>query len=363
MSALKYKKDWEEAKEHYRAWWKGEYFGRCAISVTAPLEKAGKEPPPAEPQDPVVKWSDPGYIREWNEYALSRTFFGGEAFPIWHGEGGHPGHADIPTFLGCPLTLDLHTGWHEPVLTGDDWDIHKLRIDPEGRWWKFTLDALGRGAMDAKGKAISCIGAFGGTGDTLSSLRGADRLLYDLCDCPEKVLDAELFLMDTWIHVYKKFYGIIKGSSDNGSTCWFDLWAPGKFYAVQNDLSYMISTDMFERIFIPALEKQLEFLDYAIYHVDGIGAFKHVPMLCGLKRLKALQILPGAGKPSPLYYMDVLKTVQSRGKNLHISIAPNEVEEALKNLSAKGLFIATWCASEQEAKDLLEKVKEWSKIR
>ena len=58
--------------------------------------------------------------------------------------------------------------------------------------------------------------------------------------------------------------------------------------------------------------------------------------------------------------MDVLKDVQSRGKNLHISIPAQEVETALSELSARGLFIATACETEAEARDLLRKAETWS---
>ena len=168
--------------------------------------------------------------------------------------------------------------------------------------------------------------------------------------------------MDLWCEAYDRFYDIIKDVNE-GSTCWFPLWSPGRSYATQNDFAYMISPEMFVDIFMPALERQTEFLDHAVHHVDGVGNFNHVDVLCDLPRLQALQILPGAGKPSPLGYMDVLKKVQARGKNLHISIPADEVETALKHLSARGLFIQTSCAGEQEAKDLLRKAETWSKDR
>lgn len=85
-------------------------------------------------------------------------------------------------------------------------------------------------------------------------------------------------------------------------------------------------------VFIPTIEMQTNFLDHSVYHVDGIGAFAHTPALCELPRLQAIQILQGAGKPSPLHYMDTLKYVQSKGKNLHITINAGEVENALENL-------------------------------
>jgi hypothetical protein len=52
--------------------------------------------------------------------------------------------------------------------------------------------------------------------------------------------------------------------------------------------------------------------------------------------------------------------VQRVGRNLHISIPPEEVETALAELSARGLFISTWCASETEARRLLDNAERWS---
>jgi len=37
--SLFYKEDWEEAKDRYRMWWNGEYFGRCGLWVTSPRAK------------------------------------------------------------------------------------------------------------------------------------------------------------------------------------------------------------------------------------------------------------------------------------------------------------------------------------
>lgn len=358
---LLYKDDWEQTKQHYLAWWAHEAMDRCAIAVTAPRADADiNEPWPTPPSDPVERWTDLNYITELNEHIFRRTFHGGEAVPSWN--GGYPGHTAIPAYLGCPTNLDTRTGWWEPIMMKDDLDFSELKLDRQGKWWEFTIKLLKLAAKESKGKTIPSIGAFGGCGDTLAALRGTDRLLFDVVDRPEQVLAIEEYLMDMWFEVYDVFYAIIHDAAE-GSSCWFNLWSPGKFYSAQNDFSYMISPDMFRRLSLPVIKRQTEFLDHSIYHVDGVGAFAHVPALCELPRLQALQILPGAGKPSPLHYMDTLKHVQHAGKNLHISIGCEEVETALSKLSARGLFISTSCPTEQEARDLLENAKKWSKDR
>ena len=44
--ALLYKPDWENTKERYKMWWAHEYFGRCALAVTAPRNNPLPMPPP-----------------------------------------------------------------------------------------------------------------------------------------------------------------------------------------------------------------------------------------------------------------------------------------------------------------------------
>ncbi len=358
---LLYKPDWEETKERFLAWWNGEAIGRCALAVTAPKKDARDDLPPLPKAESVEEqWFDLDLVSERAERGLSRTYFGGEAIPIW--SAGYPGIASIPSFLGCPYILDLHTGWHDPILTGEDIDYESLSIDTGCREYRYAFDVLRRGVEEAKGKALVSIGAFGGCGDTLAALRETQQLLFDCIERPEQVRAAEDFLMDQWCEVFDSFYEVIR-EADDGSTCWFALWSPGKFYSAHNDFSYNISPKMFREIFLPVIERQTEFLDHTVYHVDGINAFTHVDALCDLPRLQALQILPGAGKPSPIHYMDVLKKVQAAGKNLHISIPISEVEAALSELSATGLFIQTSARTEDEARDLLKKAELWSTDR
>ena len=355
--ALLYKSDWDETKERFHAWWAGETFGRSALEVRAPRDDVTDEEPPRAPDTPLQRWTDLDYIAALNDYRHRRTFFGGEAFPVW--SGGYPGHTAIATFLGCEIALDMHTGWWYPVLNDEEWRVEDLRLNEDHTFYRFQISLLQRAVEEAEGRSIPSIGAFGGTGDTLAAVRGTDRLLFDVLDRPDLVRETELHLAHMWNEVYQAFYDIISPAAE-GSTCWFRLWAPGKFYATQNDFSYMISPKTWRDVFLPALEVQLDFLDYAIHHVDGIEAFAHVPTLCELPRLQAIQILPGAGKPSPLHYMDVLKQVQAAGKNLHITIPSSEVETALRELSARGLFLRTTCETESEARDLLRRAETWS---
>ena len=358
---LAYKPDWEETQARYRAWWAHEYFGRCALAVVAPLDRPSARPAPPAATTVAEQWYDLDAISDRLDYHLSRTYFGGEALPVWY--PGYPGIAAIPTILGCPFRLDMHTGWHDPVLTDPEgFDVRALHIDKAHWAYQYHHAVLQRGAREATGKSLPSIGAFYHGGDTLAALRGTEQLLLDCLERPAAVREAELYLMDMWCEFYDESYAVIREAAQ-GSLCWIGAWAPGKTYAVSNDFSYNISPRTFQELFLPAIERQLQFLDYSIYHVDGEGAFAHVDALCALPRLHALQILPGAGKPSQLHYLALLKKVQAAGKNLHLSLAAAEVRPALEQLSARGLYLSTWCRTETEARELLGAAERWSADR
>lgn len=366
---LLYKPDWDEARERFKAWWAHEYCGRCLLSVKAPKADLPPNaegaptaaPPPALPARVEDRWLDHDYIAAANEYRMQRTWYGGEAFPIW--SGGYPGWAGLPTYLGAPVHLDETTGWTDPILTAEkltDYDYHKFAIDRTNHWWMKAERMTRFSAEQARGKSFATIGALGGVGDTLAALRGNAALLFDLIDCPDYVREFDAHLVRLWMELYDFNYAIV-GDRGQGSTTWMELWSPGKFYPLHNDFAYMISPKMFREIFLPNVEAQTQFLDHACYHVDGIGNFNHVDALLELPRLQAYQILPGAGKPSPLHFMDILKRVQAAGKNLHLTIPPEEVKPALENLSARGLYLETWTDTEEEGRALLRNCEKWSR--
>ena len=355
---------WEQTRSRWLAWWKGEDIGRAGLWVTAPRESRTRSEPPPAPVDMQRYWTDWDYWARRIRWEHETTFYGGEAFPAW--STGDPGHLTIAAYLGCPVTLDESTGWIEPILTAESWDPENLRIEEKNHWWQVALTRYERMAREcysgpertAGTLCVPHMGAFGGAGDTLSWIRGNERLLFDCVERPDLVRRTDMRLMEIWCRVFDRFYGMVAG--DAGVTCYLPCWSPGKFFVTMCDFAYMISPDMFKALFLPAIRVQTEFLDYSIHHVDGVGNFAHVPALCDLPRLGAIQILPGAGQPSPLHWMELLKYVQSRGKNLWIGLEPQEVRHALEELSSRGLMMQTHCATEEEARRLVEQAGAWS---
>jgi hypothetical protein len=166
------------------------------------------------------------------------------------------------------------TGWVYPIWDNGeltDYSPEDIKIDENNRWYKFAVEIHKLASQEAKGKSIPGIQAIGGAGDCLGTIRSNAKLLFDLVDCPQYVTKLEMRLMDIWTEVFEQFYNITHETAE-GTANWMGLWAPGKFYVCSNDFAYMISPKMFGEIFLEPLQKQIDYLDYSIYHVDGIGA-------------------------------------------------------------------------------------------
>jgi len=352
-----YKEDWDQAARRMEAWWAGEVIDRACIAVTASRGKPGAALQP--PKDDFARWADPDYLIAACEAGFANTYFGGEAFPTRTLLIGYAA-------LGNPATYVERTIWTEPVI--ERWSnageaagqtsvpcppkLTRWHFDPQNDGWQATKRVTETLVEAGAGKWMVSIATVPTPTDALSSLRGPERLCVDLVEHREHVVAMRDYLADVWFRCYDELHRIIQRQM-RGSTSWLPVWSPGRTYTLQCDFSCMISPRMFREFVIPELEAQTRWLTHTIYHLDGPGAVQHLDALLELPRLNAIQWVPGAGAPPPLKWLPLLKRIQQAGKGLHISIAKEDVEAALAELSPKGLFIATSCKTIAEADALL----------
>jgi len=191
-----YKPDWEAAKERLLAWWEGELINRCVVSVTAAKNNPPDDPRPLLPEKTEDRWLDLDYISRRNEYHMRRTFYGGESLPVWN--AGYPGWDMLQTYLGTPIKLDEHTGWHSPMIAGGkltDYDYNKFKIAPDNKWWLFSQKVHKLSKEQSRGKCFPGLHDLGYSGDILAAMRGTENLLLDLIECPEYVAEFDKYLI------------------------------------------------------------------------------------------------------------------------------------------------------------------------
>ena len=83
-------------------------------------------------------------------------------------------------------------------------------------------------------------------------------------------------------------------------------------------------------------------------------ALRHLPSLCRIPNLRAIQWQPGDGHSAILQWTDVIRTILDSGKSCQIYARPEEVEPLVREVGGDGLMVITW-GSEEEISRLAER--------
>lgn len=355
---MKYKDNWDETYSRLTGYWNNTLSG-CCLAVTAPRPPIGGEtcPPPVDLQQ---KWRDIDWRIKNARAEFARTYYGGDAFPnLWVDMG--PGA--IAGFLGAEPYLGEDCIWFEksPILstlTGRKPFV--LRED--NPWWQLTREYTEACCIDARGDYHVSINDMGGTLDIAADFRGVQQMLFDLMDEPEAVKEILEELDDIWLHVFDENHRIIHKTMP-GCSDWMNIWCPDTVYSVQCDMATMLSPAQYEQFVLPSIEKQVRHVAHSMYHLhmyDNKGLSAQLDMMLDIPELDGIAFIaePMGEEPSDDHWIPYLKRIQAKGKKLMLfGRSPECVRKLLKTLSPEGLHLHCNCASEDEAKRLLEEAR------
>lgn len=354
-----YKPDFEEIVSRMDAWWRGEILDRACIAIRAGNGKPGREMlTPASIQE---KWTNLDYLLDLWEDDMERTSFYGEAIPFFR---ANLWPDTFSACLGIPLEFAEHTSWATPII--GDWDHPpSFHLDRSSFAWRWLLEGYRRAAERCPGRYLLAVPDVHAGGDCLLAMRGGERLCLDIYDHPEAIHRAMKQLTRTVAEFYEELFSIFEATGQRGHTTGVHaIWSSGRSAPMQVDLLAMLAPWMFKEFFIDEVKVQLSLLQNSIFHLDGVEALVHRPVLydlCGKQAdgsratsLAGIQWVPGAGRDELAQWLPLLKEMQSHGANVELFCRPAEVETLMTELSSRGLFLITACGTEEEAEDLLK---------
>lgn len=350
-----YRQDWDKVKEIYEAWWNRE-LDYPLLQVVGPKEGIRN----------YKGYDEWGFLRykccpreviDLFEETCKDTYFGGEAFPnLWLNLGPGSLASYFTGFL--QFDEDNSTVWFEYPLPWEE--VERLGFKEDNEWWQYTKYIAKLSAERAKDKFIIGNAGIGSGLDILSSLRGAQNLLIDLIEEPERVLYANEKILKAWFKTYEELYSIISATQE-GISDWMSIWYPKRGDSLQCDFSYMISPKMFERFVAPYLERQCKWLDYSIYHLDGPGEILHLDILLEIPDLDGIQWVPGDGNPQcdSQRWFPMYRKILSKNKLLVLQSFDdkNSITKIFNEIPCKGTLISIWSDSEINAREFLKSMR------
>lgn len=351
-----WKKNMEETKQHYIDWWNHKGI---VLNMWEHFQEGVKPhadiPAPAPPKDLNQKWFDPEWRAEYLDWYVAHSSLMADILPVANTQLG-PG--SLAAILGGVFEGGEDTIWIHPNPNYTD----DIVFNPENNAaWKLHKDLLQACKKKAQGHYYVGMPDLMEGLDVLAAIKGTDKVLLDTVMQPEVLEHQMQQINDIYFKVFDELYDIIR-EGDEMAFCYFSAWAPGRMTKIQSDISTMISEDDYRRFVQPFIREQCQKIDYTLYHLDGVGAIRHLPALLEIKELNAIQWTPGVGEPqggSPKWY-DLYKQILAGGKSILASwVTLDELKPLLDNIGADGVHLEMDFHNEKEVEQALRIVEEY----
>ena len=329
---MEFKPDFADAIERMRAFWARDCIGRCGLRVIAGRDDCV---PRVDDVDVLTRKTDVDYVIGRAERTFANHHYLAEAVPTYI-----PGLvcSDTAAYLSEEIGITQDTVWYPRIIT--DWSSFGLTFDHNNTWWQLTKRMAEEASERGEGRYLVAAPDFQVAIDIVSLLRSPEKLCIDLIENPDAVKAATGFILDeVWGHCYGEIRSIVAQRSEFVGD-WMGLFSRGDHDVVQCDFCALISPRHFEQFCLPDIERQCRMLDTSVFHLDGPGSVRHIDALLQIEELDAIQWVPGAGHPTAVAWLPMLRKIQAAGKSLYLSATPADVEAILAALSPSGLMIS-----------------------
>lgn len=346
-----YCENWEHIQKRFLEFWARENHDRPLLSIQV-LKDNHSAPPVSNHGSLRERWMDAEYMLMRANWQMQNTLYLGEAFPVLNPDLGPDYFA---AGYGAEIEFGENTSWAKHFLTDDDVENYEgLRLEKQNQYYA-KMDEMTKAAVeDGRDKYIVGVTDLHPGADGLVSLRSPMSMCYDVYDNPEFIKQGVMDLLSGFQEVYTHLYQLTT-KYQKGSSCWMGIWHPGRWYVPSCDFSCMISPEQYEELIVEEIEKETEFLDASIYHLDGPGALRHLDRILQIPKLCGVQWVYGAGQPSASHWIPIIRKIQAAGKCVVIEVKAHELGVMLEEIAPEGVFYqVSEIRDEEEARALMK---------
>ncbi len=339
-----WKQNLAETKQHYIDWWNHKGI---ILNMWEHLQDGVRPhadiPMPEAPRDMEQKWFDPEWRSRFLDWYVAHSSLMADILPVANTQLG-PG--SLAAILGGRLEGGEDTIWIHPAPDFKD----EIIFDRDNANWLLHKSLLKACKERAQGHYYVGMPDLMEGLDVLAALKGTDTVLLDMVMNPEQTERQLQQINDIYFQVFDELYDIIR-EGDEMAFCYFSSWAPGKMTKLQSDISTMFSESDYRRFVQPFIREQCQRIPYTLYHLDGVGAIRHLPALLEIPELKAIQWTPGVGEPqggSSKWY-GLYRQILESGKSLMACwVTLDELKPLLDHIGGDGVHLEMDFHNEKE---------------
>ena len=378
MSNNDFSGDWKGLKERYESWWNGENSDGPIMGVIAPRNgatetkrvtdrwvgsssKLGEQAEvqrPCAPEENRKAWTDPQSLLDKSLAMFSAAHVTGDSYPRISCPLGPVG---LAAFLGAEPQFTSDTVWYNPIF--ETAENTMLQFKKANKWLKWSLDTTRWLQENEHQRYITGIPELCENFDVLGTMFDSSQFMMELIEHPDDMHRLLRVIQDAWFESYDMHYDIL--SDEQGYCCYgaFALLGKGKIAKIQCDMSTMISSDMFKDFALPYLTELTEKLDKTLYHLDGVGALRHLDDILSMEKLTALQWTPGAGNSDggDEEWDFMYEKALNAGKSIYALVHPKNLSRFVSRFGGRGVYIVTMADGPETADALVAASKQLSK--
>ena len=264
----------------------------------------------------------------------------------------------MEAFLGCEIKGTGSSFWAaSPIDTLDE--LSEVTFARNGEWFQAFKEFLDELISLSEGKYPVGQPILRGPTDLLGALLGESEFVVQLAKDPDKLKKTIRFLGESFSEVVQFIQDRVPdfhGGRSIGSV--YSLWAPGKCLYLQEDLSALLSPDLYRRHFLEVDTEIAKTYEYSLFHLHPSSSFIFEDIL-GIEPLQVVEVNRDLGESGDLdsvipFFRKVLekKRLQIRGR-----LTQEEIDLLLDSLPYSGLYIQIVIDSIEEANELFEYMK------
>jgi len=351
-TTLEFKPDFEDARKRWLAFWQQEIIDRPCC-----LMRAQKDGMPKVPGPRYLSGAREDFqvVADQVLAHAASIWWGGDAIPSYTPSFGPDMMA---AWLGADLEFDPNeygTDWVKACV--DDWDKWlPIRLDPDNRWWQRMLEFCAALARAFEGKMLVAHLDLHSNMDVLSAMRTPVRLCLDMLDIPQVIDRAMRDVRGLYRPIYDALYQA--GQMQRyGTAGWVPAYHPVRTNTIQCDFAALIGPEHFRRFVLPALEEEADYLGHCVYHLDGPECLVHLDDLCSIRHLDCIQWTTGARNRPFGDWLDLLKSIQAKGKSLWIPCNTESIKVFHRELKPNRLFYDCWAPNPKVGQETLAWLK------
>ncbi len=278
---------------------------------------------------------------------------------FWTGEP-FTGIPWMEAILGCPIRAGRESFTSRPWLASPLEAMEQVRFDPQNPWLGKYLEFTAALVAQSRGRYPVGMPIMRGPADMLGALLGQQQMVMALMTADpqvmhrliERVTRAFLAVIEAQRRLIPPFYG-------GQALGFYHVWAPGTAIWFQDDLSCILSPNLYRQFFLESARLILAGHDYTAVHLHPNSLFILDDLLT-LENLKAVEINKDISGPGVKEMLPVLaRIMQTRGLILWGDLTIEDLELVKQNLPCRGLALNMVAPTPDEAVARLEYIRKW----